>query len=207
MNIDVTRLIGAVNRELETREFNGKPARALVASRVYDTTRDDLWDALTTIERLPRWFSPVTGDLRLGGRYQIEGNASGEITRCEPPRFLSVTWEFSGDVSWVQVELEKVETGALLRLEHLAHVPQEFWNQYGPGATGVGWEQAFLGLDLYLAKSEIKPKETEVWLTTDRGKSFIRQSSDAWGQASIAAGTDATAAREAAQRTTEFYGG
>ena len=49
--------------------------------------------------------------------------------------------------------------------------------------------------------------EAEKWLTTDAGKSFIRQSSDAWGHASIADGTDATAAREAAQRTTEFYGG
>ncbi len=207
MNIDVARLIGAVNRELETREYNGKQARALVASRAYDTTLDDLWDALTNIERLARWFLPVTGDLRLGGRYQLEGNASGEITRCEPPRFLGVTWEFSGDVSWVQVELEEVEGGTLLRLEHLAHVPEEFWNQYGPGATGVGWEQALLGLDLHLAKSAIKPKEAEKWLTTDAGKSFIRQSSDAWGQASIADGTDATAAREAAQGTTEFYGG
>ena len=115
MNIDVTRLIGAVNRELETREFNGKPARALVASRVYDTTRDDLWDALTNIERLPRWFSPVTGDLRLGGRYQIEGNASGEITRCEPPRFLSVTWEFSGDVSWVGCSRAEIQGQIELR--------------------------------------------------------------------------------------------
>ncbi len=207
MNIDVARLIGAVSRVLETREHNGKPARALVASRIYDTTLDDLWDALTNIERLPRWFLPVTGDLRLGGRYQLEGNASGEITRCEPPRYLSVTWEIGGDVSWVNVALEEAAGGALLRLEHLAHVPEDFWSKYGPGATGVGWEQALFGLDLHLAKSGVEPKEAETWLTTDAGKSFIRQSSDAWGQASIAAGTDTVAARKAAKRTTEFYGG
>ncbi len=207
MNIDVARLIGAVSRKLETREHNGNPARAVIMSRAYDTSLEDLWDALTNIERLPRWFLPVTGDLRPGGHYQLEGNASGEITRCEPPRLFSVTWEFSGNVSWVQVEFEEVEGGTLLRLEHLAHVPEEFWIEYGPGATGVGWEQALLGLGLYLAKSGIEPKEAETWLTTDAGKSFIRQISEAWGEASIAAGTDVAAAREAARRTTEFYGG
>ena len=34
-------------------------------------------------DRIPRWIGgAVTGDLRLGGRYQIEGNASGEILRA-----------------------------------------------------------------------------------------------------------------------------
>ena len=86
MTMDIERLVGAVSRELTTREHEGRPARVLVASRLYDTTIEDLWDALTTAERLQRWFSPISGDLRLGGRYQLEGNAGGEITACEPPR-------------------------------------------------------------------------------------------------------------------------
>ena len=44
-----------------------------------------MWDACTDPERIGRWFLPVSGDLRLGGRYQLEGNAGGEILRCEPP--------------------------------------------------------------------------------------------------------------------------
>jgi hypothetical protein len=34
---------------------------------------------------LRRRFPPVSGDLRLGGKYQLGGNAGGEILACEPP--------------------------------------------------------------------------------------------------------------------------
>ena len=54
---------------------------------------EDVWDACTTAERIGRWLMPVSGDLRrLGGKYQLEGNAGGEIVSCEPPRLLRVTW-------------------------------------------------------------------------------------------------------------------
>lgn len=52
---------------------------AVSLTRTYDADVDDVWDALTNPERLPRWFSPVTGDFRVGGAYQIEGNAGGQI--------------------------------------------------------------------------------------------------------------------------------
>ena len=118
-------------------------------------------DAVVTVERaeaLPGVRSagvvnhlPVSGDLRLGGRYQLQGNAGGEITRCEPPRLLGVTWEFGGERSWVEVRLtaEGAER-TRLDLEHEAHVPPEFWDQYGPGAVGVGWDGALLGLGHHL---------------------------------------------------------
>ena len=44
-----------------------------------------MWDAVTSAERIPRWFLPISGDLRLGGRYQLEGNAGGEVLECAPP--------------------------------------------------------------------------------------------------------------------------
>lgn len=209
MTIDVARLVGAVTREISTRELHGKLARVLMASRTYDTTVEELWDALTNAERIPRWFLPVSGDLRLGGRYQLEGNASGEVTLCEPPRHLTVTWEFGGDVSWVDVQLEESVGSAVLRLEHIAHISEEFWNQYGPGATGVGWEQAFLGLELHVAEVGValEPKDVQAWLSSEEGAALVRQCSEAWCLASIAAGTDASAARASAQRTTEFYSG
>ena len=212
MKIDIARLVGAVSRGMATRDHRGKPARVVVASRDYDTTVEDLWDALTNPERIPRWFLPVSGDLRLGGRYQLEGNASGEITKCEPPRHLDVTWEFGGDTSWVEVELEANASGrATLRLEHVSHIPEDdkFWNQYGPGATGVGWEQALWGLELHLQKegTAIRPEEAEAWLATDDGKFYIAKSSEAWGQAAISFGMAASIARAAAQETTKFYTG
>ena len=105
MKIDVASQIGAVTRKVGTRQHNDRPARLAVASRTYNTTAEDVWDALTNAERIPRWFLPVSGDLRLGGRYQLEGNAGGEITRCEPPRYLALTWEYGGEISWSTPDL------------------------------------------------------------------------------------------------------
>ena len=116
MKIDPVAYVGAVVREVANREHLGRPARAVIATRSYDTDIDDLWDALTSAERIPRWFLPVSGDLRLGGRYQFEGNAGGEITRCEPPRLLSVTWEFGGGTTWLTVTLSEEGVG-VTRLE------------------------------------------------------------------------------------------
>jgi len=48
--------IGAVTREIHTRECQGRSARVLVATCAYDATIDDVWDALTNPERIPRWF-------------------------------------------------------------------------------------------------------------------------------------------------------
>src|SRR5689334_13249874 len=101
MKIDVAGLIGAVERSVRDGEREGRATRSVVASRVYDTGVEDAWDALTNKERIPRWFLPISGELRLHGRYQLQGNAGGEITRCEPPHALDVTWEFGGELSWV----------------------------------------------------------------------------------------------------------
>lgn len=209
MTIDVTRVIGAVTRQVSSREYDGKLARVIVATREYDTDREDLWDALTSAERIPRWFLPISGDLRLGGRYQLEGNAGGEINECDPPRYLAVTWEMRGEVSWVNVELsEQTDGKTLLRLEHIAHVPDDFWDQFGPGAVGVGWDGALLGLDQHFkTRAAVDPKSAPAWMASDEGKSFLRLSSEAWCAASIESGTDATAARAAAERTTAFYTG
>src|SRR5262245_15413379 len=71
--------------------------------RTYAARVEDVWDAITDPDRIGRWFLPVTGDLRLGGRYQLKGNAGGEILRCEPPRLLAVTWVIGDNPSDVDV--------------------------------------------------------------------------------------------------------
>lgn len=208
--IDVLRYIGAVTRQVQSRDHEGRPARVIVATCTYDTTVEDVWDAITSGERIPRWFLPISGDLRLGGRYQLRGNAGGEITVCEPPRSLGVTWEMGGQVSWVQVRLAELSDGGTrLQLEHIAHVPDDLWNQFGPGAVGVGWDLALLlGLGRHLSTgAPVDPKEAAAWPASEEGKDFVRRSSDEWCRASIAAGTDEAAARGAASRTTAFYTG
>jgi uncharacterized protein YndB with AHSA1/START domain len=207
MMMDVLRYLGAVTREVQKRDHGGRPACAIVATCTYDTTIDDLWDAITNPERIPRWFLPISGDLRLKGRYQLLGNAGGQITGCEPPRNLAITWEFGGQVSWVYVSLTELsDGGARLQLEHIVAMPDDIWSQYGPGATGVGWDLTLVGLGRHLSTGiAADRKEAAAWLVSEEGKDFVRQSSEAWGQASIAAGTDQAAAQDQARRTTAFY--
>ena len=183
----------------------------VVATRDYPTGIDDLWNAITDGERIARWFMPVSGDLRLGGRYQLEGNAGGTIDRCEPPRLLAVTWEFGGNTSWVNVVLEAAgDESTRLRLEHIAQESAEgqaFWDQFGPGAVGVGWDLGLMGLAKHIETGgEPLPREEEFLLTPD-GRLFAGQSSEGWRAAAIAFGTDPATAKGAAERTTAFYTG
>ncbi len=99
MTPDIAALVGAVVRTVAKREHDGRPARVVIATASYDTDIDDLWDAITNAQRIPRWFLPVSGELRLGGRYQLQGNAGGVINECVPPRRLALTWEFGGGVT------------------------------------------------------------------------------------------------------------
>jgi uncharacterized protein YndB with AHSA1/START domain len=209
VNVDIAHHIRATTREVLRRDHEGSPAWVLLASRTYDTEIADLWDALTSATRIPRWFMPISGELRLGGRYQLHGNASGQITRCEPPRALEVTWEFGGQVSWVKVTLTpEGDRATRLVLEHVAHVPDTTWAQYGPGAAGVGWDASLMGLALHLASGAgVDHAEVEAWSASDEGKAFFGQASTAWSTAAVQAGTDPEAARAAAERTTAFYTG
>ena len=208
MKLDIARQIGAVFREVKSRDHEGRPARAVIAARTYDTDVADVWDALTDAERIPRWFLPITGDLRLGGRYQFAGNAGGEIQRCEPPRLLAVTWEFGGSVSWVTIRLtDDPAGGTRLELEHIVPVG-EFWDRFGPGAVGVGWDLGIMGLGRHIeSAATVDRNAAAAWMASDEGKDFIARSSADWCRASIAAGTDAAAAQAAAERTTGFYTG
>ncbi len=207
MDLDVEAQLNAVVRSVTPLEREGNPARAVTLSRTYATTIENLWDAVTTAERIPRWSLPVTGDLKLGGRYQLEGNAGGSITECQPLSRFALTWEFGGDTSWVEVDCSSDGDGsARLTLTHTSRL-SEHWNQYGPGAVGVGWELALLGLSLHIAHpTQPMPDETEFATSTD-GKALITGSSERWGQAAVAAGAEPGAAREAANRTTAFYTG
>src|SRR5262245_40382698 len=98
-------VFGTEFRRVENRQHLGKPALVAIVARSYDTTVEDLWGAITTPERLVRWFLPVDGDLKVGGRYQLRGNAGGTITRCDRPEALDLTWEFGGATSWVTLRL------------------------------------------------------------------------------------------------------
>jgi len=215
--VDVSAQIDAVTRTLRTDEVDGQPAHVQTIAQDYPAAIDDVWDATTSAERIERWFMPVSGDLRLGGRYQLEGNAGGDILVCTPPSDgaaeYRITWEYGGGVSWVTVRLRSQSaTSTRLELEHtarVADVPAEMWETFGPGATGVGWDQGLLGLALHLGALDgaITPSEAEAWMLSDEGKTFARAAADRWADAHAAAGADSAAAARAADATYGFYTG
>lgn len=204
--IDVSHQISAVRRTLGDRVLEGKEARVLTISQVYDTGVDDLWDACTNAERIPRWFLPVSGELKVGGKYQLEGNAGGTIERCDPPKSFAATWEYGGIISWIEVRLTPEGDGTRFELEHVAHI-DERWDEFGPGAVGIGWDGALVGLVLHLAApgTAVDPEAAMAWMMSPDGIRFMTASNEAWYEADVAAGADPAKARAAADRTLKAY--
>jgi uncharacterized protein YndB with AHSA1/START domain len=205
--IDVTRQIEATQREVGTGRLAGDDAHVVRLQRTYRAPVEDVWDAFTNPARLGRWFLPISGDYRLGGHYQFEGNAGGEIVACERPNRLLVTWVYGppgAPASEVEVRLSPAaDDSTVVDFLHTAVVPDEMWDEYGPGAVGVGWEMGLLGLELHLAGGSVG--DPIAWQVSDEGRDFATRSSAGWGEASRAAGVDdATVSRNVAS-TTAFY--
>jgi uncharacterized protein YndB with AHSA1/START domain len=211
MTMDFSKACGATFREVAKSERNGKPTRVVLASRSYSTGQKDLWNAISDKKRISLWFAEVSGDFESGGQYAIKDNAKGEITACEAPKMLALTWVFGDNISWVKVTVEEDKNGATLTLEHESPTDAEseaHWAQYGPGATGVGWEMAFLGLDVHIANEGQPSREMgEKWLQTKQGKMTLLDWAEAWGAAHIRAGADTENAMCAAEQTGSFYTG
>ncbi|GAA3471540.1 SRPBCC family protein [Nonomuraea roseola] len=197
---DIVEEIGRARRQVSVE---GESATLLVRRR-YDAEVEEVWDACTDAGRLARWLAPVSGDLRLGGRYQLEGNAGGEILACEPPSLLKVTWVYGGEgSSEVEVRLAEADGGTLFELRHAAVVPPGMWDRYGPGAVGVGWDLSLLGLAMHLA-GEPQPDPESFGRSAD-GARFIAASGQAWGEAHRSSGADEEQAASAAKNTIAFY--
>jgi uncharacterized protein YndB with AHSA1/START domain len=182
-------------------------AHTVTLSRTYDAAIEDVWEAITTPERLKRWFVPVTGDFRVGGRYQVEGNAGGEILVCDAPTLLRITWVMGepaeSDINEVSVRLSAKGEQTHLELEHAATVDPKFWGQFGPGAVGVGWDLTLLGLGLHLQGESVG--DPNAWQVTPEARAFMTRSSILWGEAHLAAGADAAEVEATVHNTTQFY--
>jgi uncharacterized protein YndB with AHSA1/START domain len=184
---DTDEAIKATHRELGERKIEGFDATGtVVLRRTYDTSAEDLWDAVTDPARLARWFLPVSGDLRAGGTYRIEGNAGGEILECAPPRLLRVSWVYGDLSSHVEVRISSDGGRAVLELEH-GGVPDGFFEGIGTGWDPALWalDQYFLGLlpdDLAdrMRAGEVPPEVQE----------FFAASAREWHAIAVAAGKE-----------------
>ena len=97
MIIDIAKEIGAITREVAKQQTEGGEIVAVTLQRHYPAEVADVWQAITDPDRVRRWFLPLSGDLREGGNFQLEGHAGGDILSCEPPRHLVVT--FGGETA------------------------------------------------------------------------------------------------------------
>jgi uncharacterized protein YndB with AHSA1/START domain len=141
---DISTSRSGTDREIGRRTIAAGEARTALVRRRYDAPIEDVWSACTDPDRVRRWLLPVTGDLRVGGRFALEGNASGEILRCEPPRLLAVTWVY-GDRPADEVELRLSrgdDGGTLLELEHATVA------ELAPGEVDGAAVDAVLGVGL-----------------------------------------------------------
>jgi uncharacterized protein YndB with AHSA1/START domain len=207
IDVDVEHQINAVQRTYGTRTIDAGEAHVLTVSQSYDTDSADLWDAVTNVERIPRWLMPISGDLKIGGSYQLQGQAGGTILTCDPPKNFTATWEYGGNVSWIDVSISSEGPDrARLILEHIAHVDDETALQFGPGAVGIGWDSMLLGLAIHLSTGEsIDPSFGQQWTATDDGRRFLALSGEEWYTANVARGEDPAAARSMADRCLKAY--
>ena len=205
--IDVNHQLNAVGRTVGTRTIDTGEAHVITISQSYDTDPADLWDAVTNIERIPRWLMPISGELKVGGSYQLEGQAGGTILTCDPPNDFTATWEYGGNTSWIDVSITSESPDrARLVLEHIAHVDDEIWHEFGPGAVGIGWDSMVLGLAIHLSTGEsIDPSFGKEWTGTEDGRRFMTQSGEAWYTANVALGEDPAAARAMTDRCIAAY--
>jgi uncharacterized protein YndB with AHSA1/START domain len=183
--IDIVNQVNATHREIGNHPVTSGEGRSVLLRRTYDAPVEDVWSACTEPDRISRWLAPVDGELRLGGRFQVRGNASGEILVCKEPHLLKVTWELGeGMPTEVEVRLTPGNDGnTVLELEHSApaEIVDEMARTYGPGGTiglGCGWDLALLGLDLFLTGAEFDPA---TWEQTSEAKEFATRSCHAWG--------------------------
>ena len=128
--VDVANEVAAISRSVGTGTIPAGEGKTVTLRRTYKASIDDVWNALTSPERIGRWFLPVSGDFRLGGTYQFEGNAGGKILACEKPNLLLVTWVYGSEdpsaVSEVEIRLTAEGTDStVFEMAHTAVVPDE----------------------------------------------------------------------------------
>ena len=184
IDINITPEIDAIHREVARQSVESGEVVAILLRRRYDAPVEDVWDAVANPERLQRWFLPVSGDLREGGDFQLEGNAGGRILRCDAPRLLRVT--FGGETSLVELRLTQKGGATFLELEHT--VPMELAGS-GAGAlhVGPGWDRAVMALGLFVAGQA--PDDPVAAENSPEIRAFYQRSVGAWTATIEASGT------------------
>ncbi|MFC5930832.1 ATPase [Cryobacterium melibiosiphilum] len=171
--------LNETQRTVAVAPGSGEPAVQVRLVHHYTALPADVWAALTDPAALARWFLPVTGDLQVGGTFQLAGNAGGAVLACVPGRVLRVS--YGGPSSVVVARLDPgVNGGTTLTFEHT--VPLTMAGS-GAGALSVApaWEMSVVGLGLFLAGDFVE--DPVHWEASPGMQRFARLSIDAWAVA------------------------
>ncbi|MBD7958535.1 SRPBCC family protein [Microbacterium sp. Sa4CUA7] len=132
----------------------------LVYEAVYATDIDDLWAAVTEPDRLARWMADYSGDLRLGGRWEVadaDGKGvwcRGTVTSCDAPRGFTTVWHADDEEpTELVVRLAAVAGGTRLTLEHTGIRPIFY---------GAGWHTYLEALETHLARPHAT-RDEDAW--------------------------------------------
>jgi uncharacterized protein YndB with AHSA1/START domain len=175
--IDILEHIAAIQRQVSQ---TGEEVR-VVLRRTYQAQIEEVWDALTDPDRIRRWMMPITGELKVGGSFQLEGNAGGEILECEPPQRFKVT--FGGPASLVEISLTAGQDGETTELQMDHSVPAAFGGASGALYVGPGWDGALLGLALYLEGKIEEHHDPQEMANSPETIEFNKASIRAWAKA------------------------
>lgn len=207
---DVLDELAAARRTMGAATLPAGDAYTMELRRRYEAPVDDVWDAITDPDRVSRWLGTVSGDLRLGGAFALDGGEHGEVLECEPPQRLRVSWLFGPDAdAWpgtseVEVRLSPGTSGGTeLALVHAAAVGEPLFSTYGPGAGGVGWDLHLLSLVRFLAGAGTLDHAS--FGSSRQGREVARRSAALWGEAHLAGGGDPDHVAAAVRATTAFY--
>lgn len=116
--------------------------QTVTLSRLYRATPAELWDAITTPERIARWYGEIVGPVpsRPGDAFEVD-LGGGTVRRavlesCQPPTALTYTW-WSGDddPGLVRLRLEPQGDRTRLTVQHDRLRPHRM-PQYGAGWQG-----------------------------------------------------------------------
>lgn len=160
-----------------------------------------LWPLLTRPHELSRWFGPVSGELREGGRFEAPGGATGRILQVEEPHCLGLSWEHVHGEGPLQLRLDPEDDGTTqLVLRRSVRLGPEELSRTGPGVLAIDWEIVLLALAAHTDGWQATclapvPVPTPQWLRDPQGERFVRAWSVRWAAEAVAAGIDEATAR------------
>ena len=183
--LELTNHLDSTGREVDRVGTGDDELVRLTMHRIYPTSADDLWTALTAPSRLARWFGRVDGELRLGGAFTVtDFGTPGTVLECDPPKRFKTT--YGGDTSLVTVILTPLGPSETeLRLEHTVPIALA---QSVAGAlfVGPGWDGAFIALSLHVEGRGSGDPVADA--TTPERAAYLGQSIDRWAEVAAAAG-------------------